>query len=82
MVKLYALSTCPWCKKTKRLLAENNISYDLVEVDLLSDAEHDIAMKEVVELTGARSFPVLLVGEKVIAGYNPDAIFEALENEK
>jgi glutaredoxin len=82
MIKLYALSTCPWCKKTKRLLAENEITYDLVEVDLINDAEQKIAMEEIERLTGGRSFPVVLIGKKIIAGYNPDAILEALANEK
>jgi hypothetical protein len=27
-VLLYAISTCPWCKKEKQLLKENNIEFE------------------------------------------------------
>ena len=32
-VKLYALSTCPWCKKIKTLLNELGVEYYFVDVD-------------------------------------------------
>ncbi len=34
-VVLYALSTCMWCKKTKKLLNELAVDYYYVDVDLL-----------------------------------------------
>ena len=34
-VMLYALSTCIWCKKTKKLLDNLDVCYDFVFVDLL-----------------------------------------------
>ncbi|MFQ5905703.1 MAG: glutaredoxin family protein [bacterium] len=34
-VLLYALSTCGWCRKTKRLLEKLRVEYDYVYVDLL-----------------------------------------------
>jgi ferredoxin-thioredoxin reductase catalytic subunit len=40
-IKLYALSTCPWCQKTKRLLNDRGLEYDFVDVDLLSGAEKE-----------------------------------------
>jgi len=82
MIKVYALSTCPWFKKTKSLLTETNMDYDVIDVDLLEDDEQEIALTEVEKLSGAKSFPVIVIGEKIIAGYNPDAILEAIKNEK
>lgn len=50
MVKLYALSTCPWCKKVKQLLAEMGVPYDCVDVDKLAGAEQEQAVAEVERL--------------------------------
>ena len=38
-IVLYALSTCPWCKKTKKLLEELGVEYYFDDVDLMTDAE-------------------------------------------
>jgi glutaredoxin len=34
-VRLYALSTCGWCKRTKRLLNSLNIDFQAWDVDLI-----------------------------------------------
>ena len=36
-VKLYALSTCIHCKKTKEFLTDSGISFDYLFVDLLEE---------------------------------------------
>ena len=82
MVKLYALSTCPWCKKVKLLLEEKGVNYQGVDVDKLTGAEQEQAVAEVERLTGSRNFPVTLIGGMVIKGYQPEKISEALQNEK
>ena len=33
-VKLYALSTCGWCRKTKELLVEEGVDHEFVDIDL------------------------------------------------
>ncbi len=33
-VKLYALSTCAWCKKTKKFLEERNVEYEGIDIHL------------------------------------------------
>ena len=81
IVKLYALSTCPYCMKTKQLLNQQNIAYDLIDVDLAEKEIYARAMEEVQKLTGQRSFPVILINDKVILGFKPEEILEALRNE-
>lgn len=81
MVKLYALSTCPWCKKAKKLLDEQKKVYDFIEVDLAIGLEQQEAITEVKRLTGDTSFPVTVIGQTVIAGYKPEEIIKALQNE-
>jgi len=82
MVKLYALSTCPWCKKTKKLLDEKGANYQAVEVDLLKGEEQKEALDQIDQLVSKRSFPIIVIGEKVIQGFKETEIEEALQDEK
>jgi glutaredoxin-like protein NrdH len=78
-VKLYALSTCIWCKKTRELLNELGIDYYRVYVDLLEKPEKDRAIEEINKWNPARSFPTLVINDqKCIVGYKPDDIRGAL----
>ncbi len=77
-VTLYALSTCPWCKKTKRLLQEYNVPYEYEDVDLLTGAEEEKAIAEIERLNPMRSFPTCIINGKVIAGFQESKIKEAL----
>ena len=77
-VKIFALSTCPYCKKTKRFMSENAIEYDAVDVDLLTGKEQDDLLKEIEKLTGRRSFPVVVIGDEVIVGHNEEKLRKVL----
>ncbi|MBM4235363.1 MAG: glutaredoxin family protein [Firmicutes bacterium] len=81
MVKVYALSTCPWCKKVKRYLEDHQVQYNCVDVDLAQGEEQKVALEEVEKLTGRRSFPVTVIGDTVIQGYKEDEIERALKSE-
>ncbi len=78
-VTLYALSTCGWCKKTKRFLEDHHIEYDLKDVDLLEGAIKEQVKEEVVRHNPKCSYPTLVVdGEKVVVGYNEEKLREIL----
>lgn len=78
-VRLFALSTCGWCRKTKALLDELGVEYDYQYVDLLAGAERQEAIKQVERWNPARSFPTMVIGEeRPIVGFKPDKIKEAL----
>jgi len=78
-VKLFAISTCAWCKKTKRLLDDNEISYEATDVDMLSGDDKEQA-REVVRKHNPRvSYPTLIVDDtEVVVGYDEDRIKELL----
>jgi glutaredoxin-like protein NrdH len=82
MVKVYSLSTCPWCKKLKKYLDEKEIQYEATEVDLAQGDEQKKALEEVEKLTGKRSFPVTVIKGKAISGFKPDEIEGALQDEE
>ena len=74
-VKLYALSTCVWCKRTKRLLKEMGVAYDCVDVDLLPEDEEREARNYIEGLDTDGGFPVMIIdGKEVIRGYDEDRI--------
>ena len=76
-VRLYALSTCPECKRLKKFLDENNVAYELIEVDLLESGEQWAASREVKRYNPAVSYPTLVI-EETILGLDEEAIREAL----
>jgi glutaredoxin len=77
-VKVYALSTCPYCRMTRKYLDENNVQYDVTEVDLLEGDEKAAAIDEVRTVSGGTSFPVVIVGDEVVVGFNKKRIMELL----
>ena len=79
-VLLYALSTCPWCRKAKKWFADNDVPFDHIDVDLLEGAEQDAAAQKAYELSGARRFPVVVIDGEVVTGYNPERYKELLSS--
>jgi glutaredoxin-like protein NrdH len=78
-VVLYALSTCGWCRKTKRFLGELGVQYKYKDVDLLSGAERDEVIQEVERWNPRRSFPIIVInGKEAVVGYDVDRIKELL----
>jgi len=71
-VKLYTLSTCPWCMKTKKFFKENKIPFEYTDYDLASEANQKKLMKELTALGSTGGFPVVVIEQQVILGYNPD----------
>jgi len=78
-LKLYTLSTCIWCKKTKELLREMNVGYDYVDIDLLIGHERDEAMEMLKRFNPRCSFPSLIIDNSLcIVGFDEKKIREAL----
>ncbi len=78
-IKLYALSTCPWCRKTKQLLDGMGVEYSFEDVDLLTGTERQQAMTAIKKYNPSLSFPTLVINDnKSIVGFKEDEIKEAL----
>ena len=79
-ILLYALSTCGWCKRMKKFLADNDISYEYVDVDLCTQEEQKAIREELVSRGGRASYPSVIIDDKIlITGYKEDKIRDALE---
>ncbi len=77
-VKMYTLSTCSHCKAAKKFLNDHHVVFDATDVDLLQGAAREATLNEVVQYNPQRSFPTIIIGEKIIIGFREDVIREAL----
>jgi glutaredoxin len=76
---IYTTSWCPWCQKTKKFLENLGYSYEERNVELNPEWE-----KELIEKSGQMGVPVTLIidengKEKLVIGYDPLSLKEALE---
>jgi glutaredoxin-like protein NrdH len=83
-VKMYALSTCAWCKKTKKYLNERNVQYEIEDVDLLTGDEKAAVKSAVAKHNPRISYPTIVIdgGETVIIGYDEDKLREVFGDDK
>ena len=78
-VTLYALSTCIWCRRTRRFLERNGVAFDFIYVDLVQGEEREGVMAEVRRWNPSVSFPTIVVdGFQSIVGARQEEIGEAL----
>ncbi len=76
---LYAISTCPWCKKTKKLLDSLGVEYSYIDVDLLEKAEKERIEAEVKKWNPSINYPTIVINDKkCIVGFKDEEIKGAL----
>ncbi|MGD0991752.1 MAG: glutaredoxin family protein [Gemmatimonadales bacterium] len=76
-VSMYTLSTCPWCRKTKKFFTERNVPFTYVDYDLADAATQDTITRE-LDAEGATGFPFVRIDGETIVGYQPDRYAKAL----
>ncbi len=62
---LYAVPDCDTCDQLKEFLQVRNLSY--TEIDVYSDIELQTELKEIA---GELQVPTLIIGDKILTGYN------------
>ncbi len=77
-VKIFTLSTCSHCKAVKNFLNDHQIAFDATDVDLLQGEQREAALNDVVQYNPQRSFPTIIIGEKIIIGFKENDLREAL----
>jgi glutaredoxin len=79
-IMIYALSTCVWCGKTKKLLNDMGVEYKFTDVDLLEGEDRDKVVEIVKKYNPNMSFPVIIIDGKCIIGFKENEIKEALKS--
>lgn len=72
-ILIYTKDPCPYCERAIRLLEEKRVSYK--EVDLTDKPEE---IDRIKNETGWRTVPIILIGGKLVGGYND---LKALDDE-
>ncbi|MFA5855820.1 MAG: glutaredoxin domain-containing protein [Candidatus Pacearchaeota archaeon] len=72
----YTLSWCPHCKELKDYLSEENIEYEDIDVENNEDAAEDI-----IEKTGQDGFPIILINEEVLIGFDKKKLNKILKDD-
>jgi glutaredoxin-like YruB-family protein len=73
-VIIYTTTWCPFCNETKNYLNSRGIPFEEknVEIDLQ-------AREEMIEKSGQLGVPVIDIDGKIIVGFSPEEIEEALK---
>ena len=64
-VTVYSTQNCPYCKMAKAFLEKHGVTY--TSIDVGQDRE---AAKKMVELSGQRGVPVVMVDNEIIVGFD------------
>jgi glutaredoxin len=72
-IRLYMIPDCDTCSQVKEFLEIRNLQFS--EVDVSEDIE---LQEELTEVAGELKVPVLLVGDRVLNGYNRTVFIQAL----
>jgi glutaredoxin len=78
-IRLFTLSTCSHCIKTKKFFKDQGIDVEFTDVDVLTGSEREKIMDEVRKLNPDVSFPTICIGDNIVVGFNEERIRKALE---
>ena len=78
-VTVYALSTCPYCKRTIKFLQERGVDFEVIFLDELGDDEKKEVIKKVHEISGSYAVPLVVKGNRHVLGYDEKALNELVE---
>jgi len=76
-IRIYALSTCGWCKKTKNFLNDHHVAYSYIDVDLVPEDELDQVVMEQKKYNPKGSFPTIVVDNgQTIIGFDQSSLMK------
>jgi len=70
-VTVYSTKNCPYCRMAKAFLDKHGVPYESIDVSENSDAA-----KKMIDLSGQRGVPVILVDDEVIIGFDSQKLNE------
>ncbi len=76
-VSMYTLSTCPWCRKTKKFFTEHNVPFDFTDYDLADEGTQKRIISD-MDARGASGFPFVMIDGDTVEGFNPESYIKLL----
>ena len=77
-ITMYTMTTCGHCRAAKEFLDRNSIPYSATDINLLQGEEREKKIAELRAVNPACTVPTILIGEKVIIGFNEEKLRQAL----
>lgn len=74
-VIVYSTPTCPYCKKVKSYLDENDVDYEDYDV-----SENQEKQQEMIDKSDQMGVPVVDIDEEIIVGFDKNKMEQALNN--
>jgi len=65
MVKIYTTNWCPSCVAAKRLLQEESIEFEEINIE-----ENEISRQALQDISGKYTVPQIFINNKCIGGYD------------
>jgi glutaredoxin len=76
---MYAISTCIWCKRTKKWLRDHDIEYLYVDVDLCNVEDREKIKKDILTRGGQLVYPAIIIDDELlINGFRIEKLKEVL----
>ncbi|MDA3792382.1 MAG: glutaredoxin family protein [Elusimicrobia bacterium] len=73
-VKIYSTPTCPFCKKVKKFMDDNDVKYTNYNV-----ADNQDKAQEMIDKSGQMGVPVIDVDGQLVLGFNKEKLKELLD---
>ena len=78
-VLMYAISTCNWCRMTKKFMKELSVEYEYIDVDLCSKEDKEAVKQDIQRRGGDLRYPTIIIDDKTtITGLRKEKIKEVL----
>ncbi len=78
-IVVYALSTCPYCKRAVEFLRKKGADFETIYLDLVDEKEKQEIMKKMARITRVFAVPLIIRGNRHVLGYDEPAIEALLE---
>ena len=70
-ITIYSTQNCPYCRMAKAFLEKHNVQYESLDV-----GNDTVAAQKMIDLSGQRGVPVIMVDDEVIVGFDSDRLNE------
>lgn len=77
-VQIFTISTCIHCRALKKMLDAHGIAYEFTDVDLMPKEERKSFLAAVIQYNEKKTFPVVIIGNKAIVGFQEQVIRKEL----
>ena len=79
-VLMYAISTCGWCKRAKKMLKDMDVEYEYIDINLSNKKDRQKIRQDILGRGGKLVYPTIIIDNKILL-VNPskDKLKEVLE---